>query len=88
MAKKSRATFQKRDKERARQQKQHDKAQRRVAAKAQRGPSAPPMGDDAVAITDLRPGLQVVPAPWEEAPSADVMAVATTEERTAHGYVC
>jgi len=35
MAKKSRATFQKREKERARQQKQHDKAQRRVAAKAQ-----------------------------------------------------
>jgi len=43
MAKKSRATFQKREKERARQQKQHDKAQRRVAAKAQRGSSAPPM---------------------------------------------
>ena len=88
MAKKSRATFQKREKERARQQKQHDKAQRRVAAKAQRGPSAPPMADDALAITDLRPGLQAVPAPWEEAPPADVMAVATTEERTAHGYVC
>ena len=88
MAKKSRATFQKRDKERARQQKQHDKAQRRVAAKAQRGPSAPPMADDALAITGLRPGLQAVPAPWEEAPPADVMAVATTEERTAHGYVC
>jgi hypothetical protein len=88
MAKKSRATFQKREKERARQQKQHDKAQRRVAAKAQHGPSAPPMADDALAITGLRPGLQAVPAPWEEAPPADVMAVATTEERTAHGYVC
>jgi hypothetical protein len=88
MAKKSRATFQKREKERARQQKQHDKAQRRVAAKAQRGASAPPMADDAFAITGLRPGLQAVPAPWEETPPADVMAVATTEERTAHGYVC
>jgi hypothetical protein len=88
MAKKSRATFQKREKERARQQKQHDKAQRRVAAKAQRGASAPPMADDALAITGLRPGLQAVPAPWEETPPADVMAVATTEERTAHGYVC
>ncbi len=41
MAKKSRATFQKREKERARQQKQHDKAQRRVAAKEQRASSAP-----------------------------------------------
>jgi len=56
MAKKSRATFQKREKERARQQKQHDKAQRRVAAKAQRGPSAPPMADDALAITACAQG--------------------------------
>ena len=88
MAKKSRATFQKREKERARQQKQHDKAQRRVAAKAQRGASAPPMADATLAITGLRPGLQAVPAPWEEAPPADVMAVATAAERTAHGYVC
>ena len=80
MAKKSRASFQKREKERARQHKQQ--------AKAQRGPSAPPMADDAVAIAGLRPGPQAVPAPWEEAPPADMMAVATTEERTAHGYVC
>ena len=41
MAKKARATFQKREKERARQQQQHDKAQRRVAATAQRASSAP-----------------------------------------------
>ena len=53
MAKKSRATFQKREKERARQQKQHAKAQRRVAAKAQRGASAPPVGDDALASADM-----------------------------------
>ena len=46
MAKKSRATFQKREKERARQQKQHDKAQRRVAAKAQRASSAPRLEDE------------------------------------------
>ena len=45
MAKKSRATFQKREKERARQQKQHDKAQRRVAAKEQRASSAPRLED-------------------------------------------
>ena len=57
MAKKSRATFQKREKERARQQKQHDKAQRRVAARAQRGPSAPPMADDTLASADMHPVL-------------------------------
>src|SRR5439155_24869208 len=88
MAKKARATFQKREKERARQQKQHDKAQRRVAAKAQRGSSAPPMADDAFAIAGMRPGPQAVPAPWEEAPPAEAVAVATNAERTAHEYVC
>ena len=54
MAKKSRATFQKREKERARQQKQHDKAQRRLAAKAQRDTAAPHMADDALAIAGMR----------------------------------
>jgi hypothetical protein len=52
MAKKSRATFQKREKERARQQKQHDKAQRRMAAKAPRDPTAPRLADDALALMD------------------------------------
>ena len=77
MAKKARATFQKREKERARQQKQHDKAQRRLAAKAQRGSSAPPMADDTFAIAGIRPGPQAVPTPWEEAPPAEAVAVAT-----------
>ena len=53
MAKKSRATFQKREKERARQHKQHDKAQRRLAAKAQRASSAPPMADDVLASAGM-----------------------------------
>ena len=88
MAKKARATFQKREKERARQQKQHDKVQRRVAAKAQRDTATPRMADDALAIAGMRLEPQTAPAPWEEAPPTDVVAVATTEERTAHGYVC
>jgi len=54
MAQKSRATFQKREKERARQQKQHDKAQRRVAAKAQRTSSALPMEDDGLESAAIR----------------------------------
>ena len=61
MAKKSRASFQKRDKERARQQKQHAKAQRRVAAKAQRTSSAPPMADDALASASMHREPQAVP---------------------------
>ena len=54
MAQKSRATFQKREKERARQQKQHDKAQRRLAAKAQRTSSALLLEDDALGSADIR----------------------------------
>jgi len=71
MAKKSRATFQKREKERARQQKQHDKAQRRLVAKEQRASSAPRMEDDALAIAGMRLKPHSVPAQWEEAPPPD-----------------
>jgi len=71
MAKKPRATFQKREKERARQQKQHDKAQRRVAAKAQRASSAPHMADDALAIAGMRLEPHAMPASWEEAHPTD-----------------
>ena len=71
MAKKSRATFQKREKERARQQKQHDKAQRRLAAKAQRASSTPRMEDDELEIAGMRPGPHAVPAPWHEAQPTD-----------------
>jgi len=63
MAKKSRATFQKREKERARQQKQHDKAQRRLAAKEQRASGAARMEDDALEVAGMRPGPHALPAP-------------------------
>ena len=61
MAKKSRATFQKREKERARQQKQHDKAQRRVAAKEQRASSAPRLEDHKLELASM--GLEPHGAP-------------------------
>jgi hypothetical protein len=61
MAKKPRATFQKREKERARQQKQHDKAQRRLAAKAQRTSSARPMADDVLESAAIRLEPHAVP---------------------------
>jgi len=71
MAKKSRATLHKREKERARQQKQHDKAQRRLAAKAQRASSPPRMEDDELGVAGMGPGPHAVPALWNEAPSTD-----------------
>jgi hypothetical protein len=61
MAKKARATFQKREKERARQQKQHDKAQRRLVAKAQRTSSTPRLEDDEPESDGMHPVPQAVP---------------------------
>ena len=61
MAKQSRATFQKREKERARQQKQHDKAQRRLAAKERRAAGATRMEDDEPEVVGMHPGPHAVP---------------------------
>jgi hypothetical protein len=55
MAKKARATFQKQERERGRQQKQHDKAQRRLAAKAQGASSTPPLEDHELESDGKRP---------------------------------
>ena len=71
MAKKSRATMHKREKERARQQKQHDKVQRRLAVKAQRASSDPRVEDNELEIAAMRPGPPAAPALWHEAPSTD-----------------
>ena len=71
MAKQSRETFQKRAKERARQQKQHDKAQRRLAAKERRAASAPRMEDDEPEVVGMHPGPQAVPTQWDDAHPTD-----------------
>jgi len=64
MAKQARETFQKRAKERARQQKQHDKAQRRLAAKERRSADAPE-------VVGLHPEPHAVPTQWDDARPAD-----------------
>jgi hypothetical protein len=71
MAKKTHMTFQKREKERARQQKQHDKAQRRLAAKAQRASNAPHMEDDTHESAGMSPGPHALPARGPEAHPTD-----------------
>jgi hypothetical protein len=71
MAKKSRATFQKREKERARQQKQHEKAQRRLASKEQRASSAPGITGAELEIAGMHPGTYALPEPWDGAPPTD-----------------
>ena len=67
MAKQSRGTFQKREKERARQQKQHDKAQRRLAAKERRTAGATRMEDDEPQVVDMH----AVPTQWDDTHPTD-----------------
>lgn len=58
MAKKSRPTFQKLNKERARQQKQHAKAARRLEAKQRRANPPAEMGETTLDMGGLRPDPQ------------------------------
>ncbi|MBI3304137.1 MAG: hypothetical protein HYZ72_18900 [Deltaproteobacteria bacterium] len=68
MANKARATFQKRQKERARQQKQRDKAARRLEAKQHKVQTAPrSAGAEDPDIAGMRPGPQPLPAQWNAA---------------------
>jgi len=71
MAKKSRATFQKREKERARQQKQKDKEQRRLEAKERRAGNAPHVAGEDPSIAGLHLEPQVLPAQWHDATPTD-----------------
>jgi hypothetical protein len=65
MASNSHATFQKRQKELARQQKQQDKAMRRLEMK-QRKTQGAPRGDgvEDPDIAGIRPGPQPLPEQW------------------------
>jgi len=65
MARKSRQTFQKRDKEKARQQKNKDKAVRRLEAKQRRADSGPRLEGEDPDIAGIRPGPQPLPPQWD-----------------------
>jgi hypothetical protein len=66
MAKKSRPTFQKREKEKARQQKQKDKEARRAEAKERRAnPSLRDEAGEDPDIAGIRPGPQPLPSEWD-----------------------
>ena len=63
MAKKSRPTFQKREKEKARQQRQKEKEQRRMEAKDR--PRAQRIEGEDPDIAGIRPGPQALPEQWD-----------------------
>ena len=65
MAKKSRETFQKREKQKARQQKQKDKEARRAEAKQRRADLPPGFEGEDSDIAGIRPGPQPLPEQWD-----------------------
>ncbi len=64
MAKKSKQTFQKREKEKARVQKRKDKEARRLESKALKANIATDIGDEDPDIAGIRPGPQPLPEQW------------------------
>lgn len=64
MAKKNRPTFQKREREKAQQQKQKDKIARRAEAKERRFTTSPNISEEDPDIAGIRPGPQPLPEQW------------------------
>jgi hypothetical protein len=64
MAKKSRPTFQKREREKARVQRQKDKEARRLETKERKANATGPIGDEDPDIAGIRPGPQPLPEQW------------------------
>jgi hypothetical protein len=71
MARRSRPTSQKRNKEMARQQKQQDKATRRLEAKERKTNVESQVGGKDLDIAGIQPGPQPLPEQWDYSGSAD-----------------
>jgi hypothetical protein len=65
MAKKSKQTFQKREKEKARVQKRKEKEARRLESKALKATNTIDIGDEDPDIAGIRPGPQPLPEQWD-----------------------
>jgi hypothetical protein len=66
MARKSRQTLQKREKEKARVMKQKDKETRRLESKARKASITTVIGDEDPDIAGIRPGPQPLPEQWDQ----------------------
>lgn len=71
MARRSRPTSQKRNKEMARQQKQKDKATRRLEAKERKTDVGSKVDGKDLDIAGIQPGPQPLPEQWDYSGSAD-----------------
>ncbi len=65
MAKKSKQTFQKREKEKARAMKQKEKEIRRIESKKLKASITTAIGDEDPDIAGIRPGPQPLPEQWD-----------------------
>ena len=65
MAKKSKQTFQKREKEKARVIKRKDKEARRLESKALKASKTAVIGDEDPDIAGIQPGPQPLPEQWD-----------------------
>ncbi|MGH8070072.1 MAG: hypothetical protein ACRERE_33475 [Candidatus Entotheonellia bacterium] len=65
MAHRSRPTSQKRNKEKARQEKQKNKETRRLEAKARKTSAGAKIGDPDLDLAGIRPGPQPLPEQWD-----------------------
>ena len=66
MAKRSRPTFQKRKKEKARLEKQREKESRRLESKERKADQAVGFGAEDPDIAGIRPGPQPLPEQWDQ----------------------
>ncbi len=66
MAKKSRPTFQKREKEKARVMKQKEKETRRIESRERGADVTPAIGGEDPDIAGIRPGPQRLPEQWDQ----------------------
>jgi hypothetical protein len=71
LAKKSRGTFEKRQKEKKRQQKQEEKRARRIESKQHKADAEPKSGGQDPDIDGIQPGPQPLPEQWDENSNGD-----------------
>jgi hypothetical protein len=71
MAQRSKATFQKREREKAKQEKQRDKDARRSEAKLVKSNREPGVGHEDPDIAGIKPGPQPLPEQWQWAGKGD-----------------
>ncbi len=71
MAQRSKATFQKREREKEKQMKQRDKEARRLEAKRVKAERVPVNGNEDPDLAGIKPGPQPLPEQWQWAVRRD-----------------